>query len=261
MRVYGIGGARGWRRSISRWGSLNKEQSCENKGETERRRPRTVSPRREIVLYSKSHACLISQNYGSSCSSFNGSSVATWSSVFRFFRYASGYTRCVNIARAPLLAEKKIIIVFSFFSFFFAKKKKNIARSPLILKFYYENTAVLESRGKSSGFWTLRKQLWNNAFWSATPRSFIEHYIKAAARRLRYSRVPREKSQIWIIYLSIYINVYIERGKTFVSSIDHHGYIIPLSLVERNTVFYLRVVEKKRRPSSFAKWRCVSSRT
>ena len=34
-------------------------------------------PRHEIVVYSKCHACLISQNYGSSCSSFNGSSVAT----------------------------------------------------------------------------------------------------------------------------------------------------------------------------------------
>lgn len=31
-------------------------------------------PRHGIVVYSKCHACLISQNYGSSCSSFNGSS-------------------------------------------------------------------------------------------------------------------------------------------------------------------------------------------
>lgn len=125
MRVYGIGEVRrgigGWRRGISRRGSLNKERSCENKGETERRRPLMVSPRREIVLYSKSYACLISQNYGLSCSSFNGSSVATWSSVFRFFRYASRHTRCVNVARARLFLRKKIIVVF-FFLFFFCKK-------------------------------------------------------------------------------------------------------------------------------------------
>lgn len=37
------------------------------------------------MLCNKSHAYLISQNYGSSCSSFNGSSVATRSPVFRFF--------------------------------------------------------------------------------------------------------------------------------------------------------------------------------
>jgi len=41
------------------------------------------------VLYSKSHAYLISQNYGSSCSSFNGSSVATRSLASRFFSRAT----------------------------------------------------------------------------------------------------------------------------------------------------------------------------
>lgn len=44
-------------------------------GEGGASRPR-VLPRHEIVVYSKCHACLISQNYGSSCTNFNGSSVA-----------------------------------------------------------------------------------------------------------------------------------------------------------------------------------------
>lgn len=147
MRAYGIGG---WRRDISRRGLLNREQqSCEQERDGETLAvPRTVSPHREIVLYSKSHAYLISQNYGSSCSSFNGSSVATWSSVSRFFKYASWHTRRVNIARARQLFAEKDYNCF-FFSFSFAKnalRKKREKRYREIPSnsraFYYENLVV-----------------------------------------------------------------------------------------------------------------------
>ena len=59
-------------------GTKRKREREEEEEEEEEGGTRTMLlPRHEIVVYSKCHACLISQNYGSSCSSFNGSSVAT----------------------------------------------------------------------------------------------------------------------------------------------------------------------------------------
>lgn len=89
---------------------LNRERNHERE-ETESLL--AISSRRKIVLYSKSHAYLISQNYGSSCSSFNGSSVATRSLASRFFRCAirTFRVRCVCssacVARNPLFALRE----------------------------------------------------------------------------------------------------------------------------------------------------------
>lgn len=61
------------------------------------------------------------------------------------------------------------------------------------LEFYYANTEI--SASFEENLQVLESAKIIDAFWDDTLRSFIEYYIKAAARRLRYPRAPREDSQ------------------------------------------------------------------
>lgn len=152
------------------------------------------------MLHNKSHAYLISQNYGSSCSSFNGSS-----GLLRD-RPLSSFSAEATVPFTGQKTEKKFIKARMKVSrgkrdrkmTLWKRRGKKCERNSRILP-PSETPEISEFRETRRGFETAEthRRFLEHGIRSA-PRSFIERSIKAAAGRLRYPRAARNRREVFV---------------------------------------------------------------